>query len=577
MFTSTDEVSLTFRLPDPRSSRSLQITLKPWSEGLKPWNLEEFLFVSGEAIKDHFHQLWKYPLDDMRRQIDPTQWALWLADIPDDLLVELRHHGLLQVGALYLIRQFPDMRQALSVGPFFLALLERWINDARDDGIAFANEQLQRKLSLRRTVALRKTSFLETMHMPASPLRMRFLSFLPASYCFRGHPERKVAFHNYDDFLPQFFSTRRRFKEKLHILQAFHWACLSASIPFEDAIPLFGKALRQRARVRSANLTKLFIRLEAIHRRLCKGKITGLLKGAPSIRFLENYLRRQERTFQKRRSLGLLPVEPDEFPVPQLREIPCLEPLLNLTALRQEGSYMRNCIATYANQLELGTHAAYRMRWPERGTVLLQYDKNGQWQVEDARIEHDVDMGEDGMSFLKAWLTERPLIALPENLPPYYPEAFFDDSPYPSPHPDQWDDMPFDVDNLWAIEGEWEEGDIYDLETEAGPDSDDSPASGLSSRLPDKVAGWTRINCTGQLEEGVDRDMLTPSYLALIQDPATVIYIHPHFTLGYVAIHQSGDPAHSMEIIRHHNDHKQGMTFKGLQLVEALRQAFVGR
>lgn len=38
------------------------------------------------AKKDHFHQLWKYPLDDMRRQIDPTQWALWLADIPEDLL-----------------------------------------------------------------------------------------------------------------------------------------------------------------------------------------------------------------------------------------------------------------------------------------------------------------------------------------------------------------------------------------------------------------------------------------------------------------------------------------------------------
>lgn len=413
--------------------------------------------------------------------------------------------------------------------------------------------------------------------MPVSPLRMRFLSYLPASYRFRGHPVRKVAFHNYDAFLPQFFSTRRRFKEKLHILQAFHWACLSASIPFEDAIPLFGKTLRQHTRVRSANLTKLFIRLEEVYRRLCKGRITGLLKGAPSIRFLEKYLRRQERTFKMRRSLGLLPVEPNEFPVPQLRETACLEPLLNLTALHQEGSYMRNCIATYANQLELGTHAAYRMRWPERGTVLLQYAKNGQWQVEDARIEHDVEMGEEGMSFLKAWLTGCPLIALPENLPPYYPEAYFDDSPYSSPHPDQWDDMPFDVDNLLAIEGDGDEGDIYDLETEASPDSDDSAASELSSRLPNKVAGWTRINCIdGLAEAGVDRDEINPSYLAVIQDPSKVIYIHSLFTQGFVVIHQSDDPAHSMEIIRHHNDHKKGITFKGLQFVEALRQAFVG-
>ncbi len=574
MLSSIEDVSVTFRLPDAGSPATLQITLKPWSQGLKPWNMEEFLYVSGDAVREHFHHVWKYPLHDIRRQVEPLQWALWLADIPDDIVGALRHHGLLQVGALYLTQQFPDLRQVLSVGPLFLVLMDRWIEDVRDDGLDAANQKLQKALTLRRADALRLMSYTENSDVPVSPLRMRFLKMIPATYHFRGHPVRHVAFHNYDAFLPQFFSTRRRFKEKLEIMQAFHWACLSASILFEDAVPLFGKVLRQGIRVRSASLNELFSRLQAIHRSLGKGSVSGLLKGAPSLRFLEKYLKRQERVYHKRRLLGLLPVEPNHFDAPPLPGTPALEPLLSMAALGQEGRYMCNCIASYAHQLKEGNHAAYHMRWPERGTVLLRAGTGGQWQVQDARIEHDKTMGEKGQRFLTAWLSGDSLGHVPDDLPPFYPEAFFADSPYWPDDAYQWDDMADEYANGMAGEREFDDWNDFWLQAETSPWSDVVPESSDTPRLPDALAGWARVVSVEQLG-GLGWSDDSSKLAQFVSDPEQHVYGHPDFPLGCVVIHQPSDPAYSMEVVRRHPERQERITFRGLQRLEALRLALL--
>lgn len=577
MIMSDDDDAITFNLPHPASTRSLPITLLPWSRGLRPVHIDEYLTIAGEAVREHFIALWKMDLATIQRQVDPVKWQIWRADIPTDLISLLRHHGLNKVGALYLLCQVPDMQQALCNGPFFSALLECWVADINYGDMAFANRQLHRKLALRRHEALRLTFDNEVSPCPVSPLRIRLLGLLPASFRFRGNPLGLLAFQDYDAFLPNFFSSRRRFKEKLGMLEAFHWACLGASISFEDAIPLFGKALRQNARVRSNNLAKLFVRLVTIHRRLGKGSIRGLLQGAPSLQFLEKYLRRQEKLFMRRRELGLLPVDPDEFPDPALPTITCLEPLLSRQSLAQEGTYMGNCIESYAPQIEYGSHAAYRMRWPVRGTVLL-HRMSVTWSIVDARVARDAPMGKEGLDLLLAWMAGLSVLGIPEDLPPYYPEAASGDITYSSLYPDNWDEVNQIPEEDFDEEEEWFDARLEELNIEAERLEDTMPDVLPTHDLPDALVGWVRINRAEQLERvGFDSDMLTASHMAVIHDPAKVIYVHPAFTLAYVVIHHPDEPAHSIEVVRYQFAYRQGMSFKGSQLVELLRNALENR
>lgn len=573
MIMSDDDDAITFNLPHPAATRSLPITLLPWSRGVRPLHLDEYLTISGEEVREHFNAVWMMDLSTIKRQLDSVKWHLWLADIPTDLMPQLRHHGLDKVGALYLLCHVPDMRQVLCNGPYFAALLECWIADVTYRGMAFANGQLQKKLVLRRHEALRLTFDNEVSPRPVSPLRIRFIGLVPASFRFRGNPMGLLAFQDYDAFLPQFFSSRLRFKEKLRMMEAFHWACLCASIPFEDAIPLFGKVLRQNTRVRSNNLIKLFKRLVVIHGRLGKGSIRGLLEGAPSLRFLEKYLRRQERLFLKRRELGLLPVDPDEFPDPGLPKNPCLEPLLNRQSLAQEGAYMGNCIESYAHQIEYGSHSAYRIRWPVRGTVLLR-QVNDVWSIEDARIARDAIMEMHGLDYLHAWMAGLSVEGIPEDLPPYYPEAASGDITYNSLYPENWDELNQFLEEDIDEEQQWMEARLGELYMQTEHLEDTMPEVLRANELPDSLMGWMRINRAEYLEKvGFESDMLTASHLAVINDINKVIYMHPAFTLGYVVIHHPDEPAYSMEVVRHHFAYWQGMSFKGSQLVEVLREA----
>lgn len=564
-----DDDVITFQLPHPESTRTLSITLRSWSEGLQPWNSEEYLSTAGVCVRDHFNYLWSYSLQDIRKQVDPVEWHLWIADVPDEFLRLLRHHGLDQLGALYLLRRFPDMRQALAVGPFFQALVRCWVADITYTDVAFADERLQRKLALRRHEALRLTFDNEELRKPISPLRIRFLSLLPATFRIRGNHVGLVAYQDYDAFLPEFLNSRRRFKEKLDLLRAFEWACLSASVPFEDALPLFGKTLRRPVRARTSNLAKLFSRLATINRRLGKPGIGGLLRGAPSIRFLEKYLRRQEKRFHERRMLGLLPAEPNEFPKADLPETPFLEPLLNVTALRQEGAYMGNCIANYEQELRRGDHAAYRMRWPQRGTVLLQSGLDGKWFIEDAREEHDAEMSDSGLDVLTAWLTGQPLMSIPENLPAYYPEAFLDEGHYAG------------IDAFEAL------GDHHLLDDLADDDGECTTSKPVPvpipfldcderTVLPELLNGWMKFNCPEQLKmAGFDADMINSEYSKAILDSSRATFLHPKFTLGFVIVHAPRDPANSMEIVKHRYGRWQKISFKDVQLTGGLRQALM--
>lgn len=566
--------NISFTLPCLVSGRAMLITLKPWSEGLKPLHMDEYLYASGEEIKQNFNALWEYRLSDIYSQIDPVSWQLWLSEIPDNIYSNVIRHELDNIAVLYLLCQVNDLRNMLSNGHLLKGITQSWVNDVMAVGCKSSMEALIAKLSMKQHQALGYEG--DGIIRDVTSLRIKLLAYIPGSYSFINDNKIPLYWHNYDVFLPHFFSCPKRFKEKLSILNAFYTACRYANIPLEHAASLFSRVIRQRTKVRVNNLILLFIRLKGALEVLQKNTLQGLLNGAPSIRFLEKYSRRIERQIHNRHvMLDTCVPSPQDFSVIGLPRVTFIEPILARQDLKMEGFYMSNCIATFEHKILLGVSAAFRMRWPERATILL--DKQGDtWVLNQAQDFNKNGISDAGMVVLDEWLSGGIPQDLPQNMPPYFPSRKRNSIENWSYHREilRWEYLTCRPQPL-----EYEEflcqmiDDPSDDDFESYIDAIDYDCIDICKMLlPDTIDGWSKITTAQQLSlVGFDQDMLNPLHVSNVQGSDKCVYINPALTLAYVVVHNPSKPDLSIEVVKHRYAKWQRMTIQGQYLVESLR------
>ncbi len=566
--------NISFKLPCLFSGMSMRITLKPWSEGLKPLHMDEYLHASGEGIKQNFNALWGYRLSDISNKIDPVSWQLWLSEIPDDIYSNVIRHELDNIAALYLLCQVKELRNMLSNGHFLKGIIQSWVNDVTTVGLKSSMDTLIKKLSMKRHHALGYEG--GAISGEVTSLRIKLLGYIPGSYSFIRDKMIPLYWHNYDVFLPHFFSCPKRFKEKLNVLNAFYTACRHASIPSEYAAPLFSRVIRQRTKVRANNLTLLFIRLKGALEVLQKNTLRGLLNGAPSIRFLEKYSRRIERQIHNRHvMLDVYGTSPQNFSVTGLLAVNFIEPILDRKDLIMEGFYMSNCIASFEEGIILGVNAAFRMRWPERATILLEKDGD-KWVINQAQDFNNNKLNETGMVILNKWIEGSIPQDLPENMPPYFPDRKINSIRDWSYHREisRWEQLtcmpqPLEYDVfLWQMIDSPSDDDFENYSDGMDFDCIDT----CKIRLPDTIDGWSRITTAQQLSlVGFDQDMLSPLHVSNVQGLDKSVYINPALTLAYVVVHSLSKFDLNIEVVKHRYAKWQGMTIQGQYLVESLR------
>lgn len=594
MYLSDVDHSISFDLPCEGSEKKLSVTLRSWAQGLTPVDMDDYLRLEGSDLQLHFNRIWAYPLQEIRKQNDRITWTLWRNEVPSHLLQRLQRNGLDTVGSLYLLFRFPDLEQALDNPMFFSCIVNDWSCLILHRGMDSAMSLINKKLSMPRYLALWYSG--EGDPEPVSPLMIKLMRYLPGNLVY--HKMRlEFPYRNYDALLPHFFNSPWRFREKLNALNCFYAACLDTELSLNCVVPLFYKALKQRKKVRQNNLTLLFMRLRGVHEVLGKPPITGLLQGAPSIRFLEKYLCRQERLLEKRGTLSRFQQSAviPEFPVHTFPTSHCIEPLLTHEDLLREGRYMNNCIACYESSITTGKNAAFRMAWPERGTVLL-VEEEGQWLIEDARTFHDEEMNSETSDFIRQWLAGAPVQDVATGPYPYYCyKKIASDGTELWPYQGEvrrWVQMSgntpcdheFDAgmgddfygDPVIAFDDAMECMDGGTDFSESDPWKDPAPYLTHSPQmeLPDSLGKWFRARHPEQLlQVGFDPDMISPSLCAAIEDNNKPVYLHPHLSLCYAIVHRLDDPDNSVELVKHHVPWQKGKSSLALQLETDIRLA----
>lgn len=565
--------NISFRLPSSVFGQTMRITLKPWSEGLKPLSMDEYLGASGESIKQTFNSIWEYRLSEISSQIDPVSWQLWVSEIPEDIYNAIIRHGLDNIATLYLLCQINDLRSALSNGCFLNGLVDAWMRDNQLHGMKYAMELINKKLSIKRCDAL--GLFSESIIEEVSPLRIKFLGYIPASYRFIRDVSGPLYLDNFDEFLPHFFSCRRRFKEKLMVLNAFYTACRYASIPYRYVAPLFSRVIRHHNRVRVNNLTLLFIRLKAAFEVLKKKNIYGILQGSPSIRFLEKYVRRLEIKIERQHFLvNICGPKPQDYRVTDLPLVSFIEPILCRNDLEMEGCQMSNCIATFDEEIRQGNSAAFRVSWPERLTLLLTKELD-EWKIDDVREFDNKIPSEKVKNVIKDWLSGSISIDLSQRIPSI-------DQIIRISNLKSWSYLSEIVRWNSLVNDQSQYDQDIDEETLFGNAPDPLFEDQLGSKLkqtklykrflPEYIDGWKRISASQELSVvGFDQDTLLSEHVKNIENEEKCIYIHPALILGYVLVNDASQPYLSMEVISHHDLKCQGVISQGENLVEMLR------
>lgn len=590
MYLSDVDHSLTFTIDTGHLSPFL-ITLRPWSQGLRPVSLDDIEPLPGDHhLARQFHHLWKTPLNDIQQQVTPEAWALWVSELPEGLLQKIKKLGLDDVGSLYLLANIPDMQEALAVPVFFRCLRHRWLN-------AVSYETFKDAMAYPRAVmsmpwGRRLGEMDEGMAM--SRLMLKFLKCLPANYHIRAFGMGNGVLTDLSPYLPHFFNSRLRFGQRLDALEAFNYAAGFCRIDATIMQPLFRRVLKSGEKVRFHNTVMLLQRLKHTANALGKPSIEGVLQGAPSIRFLEKYLRRQERLLKYRLDNEIIHAQqklPPEFPDAGLDRYPCIEPLLTTESIEQEGEYMSNCIASFKDSIREGEHAAFRLSWPVRCTVLIE-KVDDEWALSDARTFHDACVKGDARKKLDEWLQGKPLEEANGMETPFMADSRrcvgYWELLHSTDAGEAWQEFEDqdDYDPLFEEDGEDLEGaEAPCLANENAMQVVDDEMSGIynssswekrdGASLPEKIGKWVRVRDIEQFHEaGFDEDMLTPAMKEALafDNSSAAIYLHPSLLLRYALINDSKDPENSLELVQVPKPWIRPVDVTVLQRFDELRQ-----
>lgn len=597
MYLGDVDGALTFTIDTGHISPFL-ITLRPWSQGLQPLHL--LSFPLDHRLCEKIGCLWKTPLVEIRKQVTPEAWALWASELPEGLLHKLQKLELDNVGSLFLLANIPVLHEALVVPVFFRCLCHRF-------GGAVCLENF--KISMTELMDMPWGQRLGVLGggdlKPMSRLMLKFLKCIPGNYRIRDFGMGKGVITDLSPYLPHFFNSRLRFRQRWEALSAFHYAAGFSRIDDSVMQALFYRVLKSGEKIRFNNMVLLLQRLKHTANALGKPSIDGVLQGAPSVRFLEKYLRRQERLLKMRldNAIMLSPQPfPPEFPDAGLDKYPCIEPLLTSASLEQEGDYMSNCIATFEAGIRSGENAAFRLSWPVRCTVLLEKDGDA-WALSDARTFHDAKIKADARKTLYQWLQGKPLEKAQGVEAPFVADSLrcigyweilyssaaeeelqeFEDQDEYDPFPEEDDnyfeetDQPnlADYNSIGVVADELDGNNIDPWLSEMAFQPADWKRRSVG-QLPDRIGRWVRVFYVEQFHEaGFDDDMFTPIMTAALGwgDFGTCIYLHPDIPLRYAIIHDNQDPENSLELVHVNKPWVRPADITVLRRFDELRQS----
>lgn len=104
------------------------------------------------------------------------------------------------------------------------------------------------------------------------------------------------------------------------------------------------------------------------------------------------------------RQAGTRTVAGSRFPLPPVPGTQTIQPLQSEQELVAEGREQDNCVATYAARVRAGTHYIYRLTWPQRCTLSIVRDHEGEWVRRELEISGNRPASPQARQTVDSWL-----------------------------------------------------------------------------------------------------------------------------------------------------------------------------
>lgn len=122
-------------------------------------------------------------------------------------------------------------------------------------------------------------------------------------------------------------------------------------------------------------------------------------------RFIDRFNRQNHRNSEEKRIELAQELEDEhgDYPQPPVTPLEGIEPLASWLELLEEGATMRHCVGSYDMAVAWGEVFIYRMVWPERLTISLEY-RNNTWVVGEVRASCNANPSPAALERVRRWV-----------------------------------------------------------------------------------------------------------------------------------------------------------------------------
>jgi len=122
-------------------------------------------------------------------------------------------------------------------------------------------------------------------------------------------------------------------------------------------------------------------------------------------RFIDRFNRQNHRNSEEKRIELAQELEDEhgDYPQPPVTPPEGIEPLASWLELLEEGATMRHCVGSYDMAVAWGEVFIYRMVWPERLTISLEY-RNNTWVVGEVRASCNANPSPAALERVRRWV-----------------------------------------------------------------------------------------------------------------------------------------------------------------------------